>query len=411
LLLKGFRVGWTPSATTTVAYTFPQDTAAPVIAPATGTYNVEQTVALSTTTSGAQIYFTVDGSEPTSASTLYQGPFSLSHSAVIKAMAVRSGWHPSATVTSAITLQAAPVALAPGTGTFTSEPLVTMHTSTGNAVIRYTTDGSLVNATSPIYGGPLTVSASAIVRAAAFRPGFLPSDETTSTYNLAVAPIVVNLPAGFYPDPISITALSSTNNVIIRMTLDGSEPTEASPELSSPLALSSNTTLSLKGFRLGWAPSATTATAYTFPQDTAAPVIAPTTGTYDVEQTVVLSTTTSGAQIYFTLDGSEPTSASTLYQAPFALSNSAVIKAMAVGLGRHPSASVVSTITLQVPAPSLTKNSGTYFDEFTVQTLGVAAGAIVHYTQDGIDPIFARSVKDGIQAHPCRRSILCRLPH
>ena len=387
LLLKGFRVGWTPSATTTVAYTFPQDTAAPVIAPATGTYNVEQTVALSTTTSGAQIYITVDGSEPTSASTLYQDPFSLSHSAVIKAMAVRSGWHPSAVITSAITLQVAPVALAPGTGTLTSEPVVTMQTSTGNAVIRYTTDGSLVNATSPVYSGPLTVSASATVRAAAFRPGFLPSDETTSTYSLAVAPIVVNLPAGFYPDPISITALSSTNHVTIRMTLDGSEPTEASPELSSPLPLASNTTLSLKGFRLGWAPSATTTTAYTFPQDTAAPVIAPATGTYDVDQTVVLSTTTSGAQIYFTLDGSEPTSASTLYQAPFALSISAVIKAMAVGLGRHPSASVVSTITLQVPAPSLTKNTGTYFDAFTVQTLGVAADALVRYTQDGIDPI------------------------
>ena len=49
-----------------------------------------------------------------------------------------------------------------------------------------------------------------------------------------------------------------------------------------------------------------------------APSFSPAGGTYSTLQTVTLSCTTTGANIYYTMDGSEPTAASTLYSAPIA---------------------------------------------------------------------------------------------
>lgn len=48
------------------------------------------TVTIASTTAGATIYYTVDGSTPTSSSTKYTAPFSLAESATIKAIAIRS---------------------------------------------------------------------------------------------------------------------------------------------------------------------------------------------------------------------------------------------------------------------------------------------------------------------------------
>jgi len=49
-----------------------------------------------------------------------------------------------------------------------------------------------------------------------------------------------------------------------------------------------------------------------------APTFSPASGTYSTLQTVTLSCSTTGANIYYTMDGSEPTAASTLYSAPIA---------------------------------------------------------------------------------------------
>ena len=62
---------------------------APTFSPAAGTYYGAQTVALSTTSSDASIYFTLDGSTPTTASTLYSAPINVTSSLTIKAIAVK----------------------------------------------------------------------------------------------------------------------------------------------------------------------------------------------------------------------------------------------------------------------------------------------------------------------------------
>ena len=75
----------------TVTYTVPSTpatVAAPAFTPAAGTYTAVQSVTLATTTEGATIYYTVDGTEPTAESLIYQGAISVNENMTIKAIAI-----------------------------------------------------------------------------------------------------------------------------------------------------------------------------------------------------------------------------------------------------------------------------------------------------------------------------------
>jgi Chitobiase/beta-hexosaminidase C-terminal domain len=66
--------------------------ATPTFSPDSGTYSSIQTVTISTLTPGASIYYTTDGSVPSSASTLYTTPVSISVDTTIKAIAEKTGY-------------------------------------------------------------------------------------------------------------------------------------------------------------------------------------------------------------------------------------------------------------------------------------------------------------------------------
>ena len=86
--------------------------ATPSASPAPGTYSSAQSVTLTSSTSGASIYYTLDGSTPTSSSTLYSGPFTLSSSATLKAIATASGFANSAVYSGQYTISTAPATYA-----------------------------------------------------------------------------------------------------------------------------------------------------------------------------------------------------------------------------------------------------------------------------------------------------------
>ena len=66
-------------------------TAAPVFTPKAGTYYAPISVSIASTSTGASIYYTTDGTEPSDASTLYSAPIALSSDATFKAIAIRDG--------------------------------------------------------------------------------------------------------------------------------------------------------------------------------------------------------------------------------------------------------------------------------------------------------------------------------
>ena len=79
--------------------------AAPTFGPAPGTYTSAQNVSLLDTTSGATIYYTLDGSTPTTASTVYSNPLNISGSTTINAMASAVGLNNSTVSTGTYTIQ------------------------------------------------------------------------------------------------------------------------------------------------------------------------------------------------------------------------------------------------------------------------------------------------------------------
>ena len=88
----------------TVSAATQETVATPTFTPAGGIYVEAQNVTLSCTTDGAEIYYTTDGSDPTTTSTKYTGAIAISSTATIKAMAVKSGMTDSAVASAIYTI-------------------------------------------------------------------------------------------------------------------------------------------------------------------------------------------------------------------------------------------------------------------------------------------------------------------
>ncbi len=109
--------------------------------------------------------------------------------------------------------------------------------------------------------------------------------------------------------------------------------------------------------------------------------------------TITLKTSTPGAKIYYTTDGTVPTAGSMEYTAAITVNEDIVIKAVAVLDGVS---STVSTYTYTIPsagedtgavkAPTSSKASGTVNKGEKITLINNAAGATVYYTEDGTDP-------------------------
>jgi beta-glucanase (GH16 family) len=74
-----------------------------------------------------------------------------------------------------------------------------------------------------------------------------------------------------------------------------------------------------------------------------------------------LATTTSGATIYYTLDGSTPTNTSQAYQAPFLIASKTTLKAIAA----EPPGYLNSNVTSQSFAPNIVSGTLVWSDEFS----------------------------------------------
>ena len=86
----------TDSAVTTATYTWSPGTVAnPTYSPAPGPFASPMSVTISTTTAGASIRYTTDGSAPTSTTgILYSGPVPVSATTAFRAIAFKSGSSP-----------------------------------------------------------------------------------------------------------------------------------------------------------------------------------------------------------------------------------------------------------------------------------------------------------------------------
>ncbi len=186
------------------------------------------------------------------------------------------------------------------------------------------------------------------------------------------------------PDAIGIITMSGTNGKVALVNsttaLAGSCPIDASImdfvgfgsancyEGSGACPVLSNTTAGLRasnGCTDTNVNSADFATGAPNPRNTASPLnvcssltvetptFAPPAGTYFSAQNVVISTTTTGADIYYTIDGSEPTTSSNLYTLPVNISSNTTLKARAYKTGYNPSTIATGLYIFPTPVANL----------------------------------------------------------
>jgi hypothetical protein len=81
--------------------------ATPTLSPAAGTYSDPQSVSISDATSGASVYYTTNGTKPTTSSTKYTGPITVSSTETLQAIAVATGDTNSAAASAVYTINSA----------------------------------------------------------------------------------------------------------------------------------------------------------------------------------------------------------------------------------------------------------------------------------------------------------------
>ncbi|EMY34885.1 FG-GAP repeat-containing protein [Arthrobacter crystallopoietes BAB-32] len=133
-----------------------------------GTFAAPQTVELTADPAGAQIFFTTDGTDPDTDSTLYTGPIEIATegTTTLKFITFNGVASEVFTETYTLDLTAPTVTADPAGGTLAAGALVTLAASEG-AAIYYTLDGSEPTNQSLLYTEPMQVTGASTLRAIA----------------------------------------------------------------------------------------------------------------------------------------------------------------------------------------------------------------------------------------------------
>jgi RHS repeat-associated protein len=402
----GTKSGYTQSAVGSAAYTITPPAATPTFSPGAGTYNSAQTVTISDATSGSTIYYTTNGTTPTTSSTKYTSAISVSASETVEAIATASGHSQSAVGSAVYTLQAATPTFSPGGGTYNSAQTVTISDSTSGTTIYYTTNGTTPTTSSTRYTGAITLSSSETVEAIATATGYSQSAVGSAVYTLQVATPTFSPVAGTYTSTQTVTISDSTSGTTIYYTTNGSTPTTSSTQYTTAITVSSTETVKAIATKTGYSQSGIGSAAYTINFPAATPTFSIPTGTYNSAQTVTISDTTSGSSIYYTTNGITPTTSSTLYTGSITVSATERLEAIAIASGYSSSAVAGATYTIVPPGTVGTLNvyisppdaqsttvSGALTETFDAETAGTyttpyaSPAGIGTYTGSSSDPI------------------------
>jgi len=424
----------TLSSDTTVTASFIDstgDVTAPVVSasPIGGTYTGLVVVTLSATDDTdptPTIYFTTGSSTPTTASPLYFEPITFTAGTTLNFIAIDGTGNPSAVSTEVYVIThdvTAPVVSAsPTGGIFLNSVDVTL-TATDDTdpapTIFYTTDGSSPTKLSTVYTGLITITADTTLSFIAADAAGNVSLVSTEVYLITTssnATLTINsVDMAGTPFPGFFTTISEGGTLVqtgfTPVTFVGMIDTTYTVETQDFIPWlfgnwEDGSTISARDVTLS---SDTTVTASYLDStgDVTAPIVSasPTGGSYAGLVVVTLSATDDAdptPTIYFTTDGSTPTTASPLYFEPIPLAAATTLNFIAIdGTGNTSAVSTeVYVITPDVTAPVVSASpTGGSYAGLVVVTLTATDDAnptpTIYYTTDGTPVTTASTVYTG----------------
>ena len=240
-------------------------------------------------------------------------------------------------------------------------PTITFSNTTGKVTIT-TTNGTL-------YVGPFDVTEETTIKAIVTREGFTDSEVTTETFYQVATPTIQNNGS----NAVSIT--SATEGATIYYTTNGSNPNTSSTEYTAPLTENiSGVTIKALAVKDGMINSAIGSGSVTL--SCATPVFTRN----ENNLTISCPFPATGVSIYYTKNGGEPTTSSTLYTGAISVDIDDVIKAIAVAEGYNNSEVATKTVydELLPIAGKYYINNQTDFEKF-VDMASSTQGATYHY--------------------------------
>jgi hypothetical protein len=180
--------------------------------------------------------------------------------------------------------------------------------------------------------------------------GLINADASTATltqgFGIANAPAIAPTQGTYHYLP-TVSISDRVSGAVIHYTVDGTTPSAASPIYSVPFQVTKTATVQAIAISSLYANSPVTSAAYVIDTPAATPTFSVPAGTYPTSKIVALADATAGATLYYTLDGSTPTTSSAVYSTPIVISTSKTIKAIATASGHETSSLASATYFIQ----------------------------------------------------------------
>jgi hypothetical protein len=352
------------SPVASAAYTLIRPAATPVFSVKAGTYQSTQNVTITDASAGSTIFYTTDGTTPTISSQRYDGPIPIAATRTLQAVAGAPGHVTSAVAlaTYTITRPAATPVFSITAGTYTHTVYVSIQDATAGSTIYYTANGTTPTTSSNQYLGAIEVASTETLKAIAIPPDQITSAVASATYTITrpAATPEFSIAAGTYRSTQSVTITDATAGATFFYTTDGTTPTASSQRYLGVIMVGATETLKATAVAPGYVSSAVASATYTITRPAATPVFSITAGTYTHTVYVSIQDATTGSTIYYTANGTTPTTSSNQYQGAIEVTSTETLKAIAVPPDQVTSAVASATYTINRPAatPVLLEHDG-----------------------------------------------------
>ncbi|WP_374509515.1 chitobiase/beta-hexosaminidase C-terminal domain-containing protein [Niveibacterium sp.] len=322
----------------------------PTFSPAGGSYTSTQTVTI-TSTAGAKIRYTTDGSTPTASSPIYTGPLTVSTSQTIKAYASATGVADSEIATAGYTIDNGGTGFVQGVyelGT-TATVWIKPSGSSAYAILHYAINNGSEISPKMTYNSTLgrfefvltpVKTGDVINYFITYAVGSGQLDTPRYSYKIGgpspVAKPTISPVGGKYASAQSVQLFTTEPSSTIRYTTDGSAPNTTSPLYVGPITVSTAKTINAITVKSDGNQSGIASETYVIGEDdktVATPTISHASGDYGQPIAVNFLSITNGATLYYTLDGSTPTSSATVYGGPVWVRSNATVKVVAIKNG------------------------------------------------------------------------------